>query len=542
VSGPLEVVQTVVAPAAGWWGERTAAFEESCDVVVVGSGPGGAFAALTLAEAGLDVIVVEEGFHHPNATFSPDVSDTVEHLFQEGGLRTAVGRPPIPVASGKALGGGTVVNSAISFRTPESVLAEWNDVSGGAFADTEHYYRTMDAVEAMVQVGVTPDRLLSGYCRVHREAANGLGWSNHNFRRNTPRCAGCGRCNNGCPVHGKASVDVAVLPRAARAGCRVITGASVRHVESGKIQGVVVGRDRSERGNFVVNASKAVVLSAGAISSPRLLLDSGAVADGGEVGAGLLVHPVFSVCAYFRDLVVAAPGSSQGHYIDEFGDDRMLFESNPTIPGALFPAMPWWGKEAWEYLSRGSNWGSTGVMIRDENPGRVVGNPGGAGVKIHYDIGEVDRQRAILGMTRAAELWLEGAGATCVTLNVYGAPACHTVAEAVDVLKDVPMGRLIGYSSHPQASCSVGRACGLDGEVIGAKGIHVIDASSLPLNVGRNPQISVMTTARVLAERLATKLGASPKPLWLGGELFSVPQAGTPCGLKLPEPAIPATP
>ncbi len=539
MSGPLPVVQAVAAPAAGWWGERSASFTESADVVIIGSGPGGAFAALTLAEAGLDVLLVEEGFHHPNATFSPDVSDSVEHLFQEGGLRTAVGRPPMPVAGGKALGGSTVVNSAISFRTPEATLAEWNERSDGAFADTEHYYRTMDAVEAMVQVGPTPDRLLSGYDRVHKEAANGLGWSNHNFRRNTPRCAGCGRCNNGCPVHGKASVDVAVLPRAVRAGCRVITGASVRVVASGKVEGVVVGRDRTERGTFTINAKKAVVLSAGAIASPRILLDSAAVPEGGEVGAGLLVHPVFSVMAYFRDLVVAAPGSSQGHYVDEFAAERIILESNPTLPGALFPAIPWWGKEAWEYLARGSNWASTGVMVRDESPGRVVGNAGRPGAKIHYDIGEVDRQRAILGMTHAAQMWLEGAKATCVTLNVYGAPACSTLDEVRAVLEDVPFGRLIGYSSHPQASCSVGRACRHDGEVIGADGIYVIDASSLPLNVGRNPQISVMTVARVLSERLATRLGGTVQPLWQGGALWSVDQAGVPCGLNVAPVATP---
>ena len=528
-----------VLPGGDWWSEPAASFTETCDVVIVGSGAGGAFAALTLAEAGLDVLVLEEGFHHASTSFSPDVSVSIEDLFQEGGLRTAQGRPPMPVAGGVALGGSTVINSAISFRTPEDVLAEWNERSGGAFEDTAHYYRTMDAVEAIVSVGPTPDRLLSGYDRVHREAASTLGWSNHNFRRNTPRCAGCGRCNNGCPVRGKASVDVAVLPRAARAGCRVITGASVRNVAAGRVEGVVVDRARAERGTFAVDARRAVVLSGGAVSSPRLLLDSGLAPAGGAVGAGLLVHPVFSVYSFFDDLVVAAPGASQGHYIDEFADERMLFESNPTIPGALFPGSPFWGKDAWEYMAKGSNWGSTGVMIRDEVPGRITGSSG-AGARIEYDIGAVDRERAILGMTRAAELWLEGAGATLVTLNVYGAPACRTVDEARSVLEDVPFGRLIGYSSHPQASCSVGRACRPNGEVIGADGVHVIDASSLPLNVGRNPQISVMTASRVLAERLAESLGKTVKPLWQGGALYSVPQAGVPCGLTLaPEPATP---
>ena len=517
-----------------FWEEPRGDWSGECDVIIVGSGAGGAVAATTLAEAGLSVIVVEEGFHWKSTEHSPDTSVAVGRLYQEGGLRTAQGTPPMPLAGGKALGGSTVVNSAISFRTPEDVLEEWNERSSGAFADTTAYYRAMDEVERVLSVEPTPDRLLSGYDRVHKEAASALGWSNYNFRRNTPRCAGCGRCNNGCPVSGKASVDQALLPRVARAGGRIVTGSVVRRVAAGVVEGSVEDRDRNVLGSFKVSASKAVVLSAGTVSSPRLLLDSGLADDGGEVGAGLLVHPVFSVLGYFADRVVAAPGSSQGHYIDQFHSDRMILESNPIIPGAIFPAIPHWGRAAWDVLSRASNFASTGVMVRDESPGRVVGATG-AGANVRYDIGSVDQKRAALGMTRAAQLWLEGADATFVNLNVYGGPACSTMDEVQAVFRDLPAGRLIGYSSHPQASCSVGRACRDDGEVIGADGVYVIDASSLPANVGRNPQISVMTVARVLSGRLAEKLGGTLSPLWTEeGMLYSVPQPGVPCGLSLP--------
>jgi choline dehydrogenase-like flavoprotein len=517
----------------GFWEEPTGDWSATCDVVIVGSGAGGAVAATTLAEAGLDVLVVEEGFQWASDRHSPDTSVAIARMFQEGGLRTAQGTPPMPLAGGKALGGSTVVNSAISFRTPEAVVAEWNERSGGAFEDTEAYYRAMDEVEAVLSVEPTPDRLLSGYDRVHKEAAQALGWSNHNFRRNTPRCAGCGRCNNGCPVSGKASVDIALLPRVRAAGGRILTGSVARYVAPGKVEGIVEDRDRKVLGSFSVTARKAVVLSAGTVTSPRLLLDSGAVPGGGEVGQGLLVHPVFTVLGYFADRVVAAPGSTQGHYVDEFQADRMILESNPTIPGALFPGIPLWGRDAWEYLSRGSNFASTGVMVRDESPGRVVGARG-AGATIKYDLGEADQARAALGMTRAAQLFLEGAGATFVTMNIYGGPLCTTMDEVRAALADLPAGRFIGYSSHPQASCSVGRATRHDGEVLGADGIYVIDASSLPLNVGRNPQISVMSVARTLSARLAGKLGGTVRPLWSGeGTLRSVAQAGVPCGLNL---------
>lgn len=522
-----------------WWKEPTEGFSEKATVVVVGSGAGGAVAALTLAEAGIDVVLVEGGFRHQAPDFPDNVAGAVGKLFQEGGFRTMTGKPPIPLAGGEALGGSTVVNSAISFRTPEAILEEWNHLSGGAFEDTADYYRAQDEVEAELFVGTTPEHLLSGLDKVHRDAANALGWSNHNFRRNTPTCVGCGRCNTGCVVGGKNSVDRAFLPRAADAGARIYTGCMVDRVEAGAVHGKVLGRDKEPVGSFSVRADR-VVLSGGTVSTPRLLLDSDLVKKVGEVGRGLRIHPVFSVLAMF-DRPVVSPGSSQGHYVDEFAADDIILESNPTLVGAVFQQLPLFGKELMEVMKRASHIANTGAMIRDRSTGRILPSRG-AGARVHYSVEEVDRQRAMRGMRHASELWF-GHGAEWVTLNVYGAPLCRNMAEVNAVLNDdLNVNRLMGYSSHPQASCSVGRATDHMGQLREVPGVHAIDASALPSNVGRNPQISVMTVARILSERVAADLGKTPRRLYRGEGLpHQCPQHGVPCGMR-PAPALPVLP
>ena len=100
---------------------------EECDVVVVGSGAGGAVAAATLAEAGLDVVVLEAGEAYDRDSYPSDPLEAIASLYRDGGLTVAEGRPPIPVPVGRAVGGTTVINSGTCFRAPEPVLDHWRE-------------------------------------------------------------------------------------------------------------------------------------------------------------------------------------------------------------------------------------------------------------------------------------------------------------------------------------------------------------------------------------------------------------------------------
>jgi choline dehydrogenase-like flavoprotein len=75
-------------------------------------------AAAELAEAGLDVLVLEEGGHYRTEDFAPEPGRMMPLLYREGGASMALGRPLVQFLEARCVGGSTVVNGGMTFRTP----------------------------------------------------------------------------------------------------------------------------------------------------------------------------------------------------------------------------------------------------------------------------------------------------------------------------------------------------------------------------------------------------------------------------------------
>src|SRR5258706_776266 len=96
-----------------------------CKAGIVGSGAGGATVAAELAAAGIGGVMVEEGGYHPTESFRPVYGQGLRTLYRDGGVGLALGSPPVLFSEGRCVGGSTVVNGGMSFRTPEAVLDRW---------------------------------------------------------------------------------------------------------------------------------------------------------------------------------------------------------------------------------------------------------------------------------------------------------------------------------------------------------------------------------------------------------------------------------
>src|SRR4029079_14190635 len=189
--------------------------DESCDVVVVGSGAGGATAARLLAEAGLDVIVLEEGSLWDASSYTTDPLDALARMYRDGGLTVMEGRPAIPLPVGRCVGGTRVITSGTCPRTPPDVLERWRSEHGIPWAP--ELEAEFDAIERDLAVTPLPEGAWGANAAPCRRGADALGLANRPVRRNAGAVVRCGTCPTGFAIDAKQAMHVSELPRAVAA-------------------------------------------------------------------------------------------------------------------------------------------------------------------------------------------------------------------------------------------------------------------------------------------------------------------------------------
>src|SRR6188472_4250046 len=356
---------------------------DECDVVIVGSGAGGAVAAATLAEAGLDVVVLEAGQSFDRESYPEDPLQAIASLYRDGGLTIATGRPQIPIPVGRVVGGTTVVNSGTCFRAPQAVLDDWRSRFGiGWSGDLDPHFA--EAEELLRVTPLDPERM-GRNGQLAMEGAAALGASGGPISRNTGNCVQCSSCPFGCEIDANRGMHVSYLPRDVTAGARLRAGVEARQilVEGGRAAGVrcvksaplflngaMRQKGTAEAGRaYTVRARLATIVAGGALGTPELLLRSGL--SGPQVGRNLHMHPACWVGARYEEEVRGWEGVMQSYYVDEWEPEGVLLEATFTPLPFGGPWLPGIGREHQESLRAYDRIGSIGVHLTDESAGRV---------------------------------------------------------------------------------------------------------------------------------------------------------------------------
>ncbi len=484
--------------------------ELECDVVVIGTGAGGAVVAKELAARGHAVLMLEEGDYHARNDFGCGSFEAFHRFYREHATIGGLGNTFIPIPMGRLVGGSTAVNTATCWRTPDRVLHKWVDKLGLSELTPEHMAPYFDRVWEELDIGPTDRKYLGGPARVVARGCDVLGYSHRPVDRNAKDCDGSGVCDAGCPTGAKRSMDTTYVPRALQLGAELWTGvrAEKLRIENNSVVGVE-GTVRATKKKVRVRA-RATILAGGAIPSPIFLQHNRVHEKLPAVGKNLSIHPATTVSALFNEEIRGYAAVPQGYCVDELHDEGILLlgASAPVDLGAL--QVSFVGRKLMEVMESYDRVASFGVMVEDRSVGRVTRGPGGR-PNVLYWLGREERARLLRGVEATCRIFL-AAGAR----EVWPALRGHRVIRDANDLRRLseasPLaGDFLMTAFHPLGSCRMARSAregvvDMDHEVFGLPGLFICDGSAVPTSVAVNPQCTIMAMSVRAAERIDRRL------------------------------------
>ena len=468
-----------------------------CDVLIIGSGAGGATTAATLAEAGHDVLIVEEGSWVAQGSVTPFSLEQMDRQYRSGGVTVALGLPSIAYTEGRCAGGGTEVNSGLYRRPPEYTLDRWRTDYQIEDLRTDDLQEICEEVETALDVQLVPGEQTPASDILGRGAER-LGWEHDEIPRWMTYPA------SGRAVDGRRqSMTETYLPRALAAGARLLTEHRLDHL--------VMHRNRALRAELTSTADgeqpvtisfRDVIVCGGAIQSPAVLQRSGIRH---RVGRTLAVHPTVKLAARFAD-EVNTPADVAVIQVKEFAPE-ISFGGSASHPGLVALALTDNWKDFGHAITAWPELVIYYAAITSQGRGWVQAVPGLRDPIVTYRLTKRDRDLLGRGLARLALVMLE-AGALEVYPSFHDAPVVRNRRDLATMTSTFAATRASVMTVHLCSTVPMGedrRRCATNsfGKVHDIDNVYVNDASLLPDAPGVNPQASVMAIAIRNARRFA---------------------------------------
>lgn len=499
---------------------RPDAIPQDIDVVVVGSGAGGAIAALNLS-ARYKVLVIEAGPYLRSDEITHEEGLMTARLYKHGALQTTANND-IVVFQARNVGGGPTINNGISLRAkadprlhPDApdIFAKWAQI--GAPIDEARFMQAYDEVEALLGIREIEHRasrsngphLIDKWADFAAATGDPVlqaarpGWFRKNYgppQSDTP-CVYCGYCNTGCPYGRKVAMGTHVLPRACAAGTRIMDQTKVEKIlwhrdpatgKRGAIGVAVTDRDGLSK---VIAVKVGVVVAAGTIASSLLLARSGIAGTGNQIS----LNVASPVTALMQPEDKAGKPSWDEDQMATMVDCRdFMLESHFQPPMSMAALMPGWFGEMDRRMRNYNNIVETGILFAADRLGSISGE------KLDLQLTEdqlVVVRKAMVVATKmhfangAVEVW----PALASGRTVYPYEDFEKVyADEIRHSDDITLS-----SAHPHGGNAMNvdpdeGVVDLECRVHGTSNVLVTDASVFPSCIRVNAQLTTMALSQ----------------------------------------------
>ena len=495
------------------------------DVVVVGTGAGGAPLLSMLAARGLRVVALEAGRnwepgeHTPDETEGTDINWMEERL-SGGTTPTAFG----PNNSGIGVGGSTLHWGAFTPRPDPRDLKLRTLTGMGHDWPIEHSELTgyIERVERFIGVSgpsrypwdperryplppakrnASADMMARGCAALGIRTADAPAalvsrdWQQEGGGLRQA-CVNCGSCHQGCRNASKASMDTTYLPLAVAHGAEIRAECRVHGIErdaAGRVTAVVYrqhGVDRRQR-------CAALFICAGGIETPRLLLHTGLANSSGQVGRNFLAHGATQVWGRFD----AEMRGHRGYPSSLLTEDTLrpadadfaggyLIQSLGVMPATLSTTMVrgagLWGKALVDAVDGYRFMAGVGInaecLPSDDNK-----------LELSDELDDFGMPKAIVGFS---------AGANEKAIDRHATRVMRQIVEAAGATEIMVLPR----TAHTIGTCRMGTdretaVVDADGRSFDIGNLWICDNSVFPSALVANPALTIMALSLRTAER-----------------------------------------
>ena len=479
------------------------------EIAVIGSGAGGGIAANLLSKK-YEVGIFDKGNYSNGETNNETFG---YHNFYETHAIQQTRGYNVLLLAGSGIGGGTSINWTTSLRTPDNILNEWDSLTGQSnYFNSEKFKNSIDFICDELNVAEANNSIPIKELKL----AEGLKLNNISYKiipRNTNNATSE---ETGFSTFGHSDETINSSYKSWFSNDkfdseRIFSNSDIKSLDisNGKATHINVQND----GTLHKVAVDKVILAAGSLNTPKILLDSGY--KNKHLGHHLKLHPVSGVAGKFSEEQKPWSGSMQGIYSDDnlFMKDNYgyLLEGLPMHPSLFFPFFPNNTDRFQDFVKSYNNWSGSIVLTSDTSSGSIINKK--SQQLWDYSLNNFDHKNLLHGIESLVMAnYLAGAEEIMVATS----PTLHWKKSSnedikhfikkIKLIKNQPYRMLLGSAHqmgtariHPDEKQGV---VGLNGKVHGLDNVYIVDSSTFPRCSGVNPMITIQSMSHFLVSQI----------------------------------------